>query len=75
MQTLSTTNQELREFRDWYADHHGTQPTEHSVFTTCICGHFHTYTKAAEAILSEMRKMRLVEVRAGKVTINDKANE
>lgn len=57
------------EFCNWYADRFGNGPTPCSVFVTCLCGHFHTYTKAAEAILKEMNRAGLVVVKRGTVQI------
>jgi hypothetical protein len=63
------TNQELRDFRDWYAGRHGRDPTSFSIFVTCLCGYFHTYPKAATALLKELRRLGFAKVKAGDVTI------
>ena len=34
-----------------------------------LCGHFHTYPKAASTILREMKGLGLVEVRGGTVRV------
>lgn len=59
----------LTEFCRWYADFHGTRPKARSVFITCLCGHFHTYPKAAETILRELKRLRMVEESGGSVRI------
>lgn len=58
----------LSEFCNWYADRFGSV-TDRSSFITSMCGHFHTYTKAAEAILKEMNRAGLVVVKRGTVQI------
>ena len=59
----------LREFCKWYAGNFGARPAACSVFVTCLCGHFHTYPKAASTILREMKGLGLVEVRGGTVRV------
>ena len=67
--TDQPTASELLRFREWYADFHGVQPTERSVFVTCLCGHFHTYTKAVASILRDLKKLGLIETRGGTVRV------
>ena len=58
----------LRGFCKWFLKAHGEQAAN-SVFTTCICGYFHTYTKAAEALLSEMKQLGFVKFGRGTVRV------
>ena len=60
---------ELMEFCNWYADFHGATDIAQSVIETCICGYFNTYTKAAKSLLIRCKKLRLVNVANGIVTI------
>lgn len=60
---------ELREFCKWYAGRFGNTQTETSTFTTCLCGHFHTYSKAALSILRDMKGLGLVQVRNNTVKV------
>lgn len=53
------TNKDLKEFCEWFADFHGTDTTP-SVFTTCMCGHFRTYTKASAQLLKRCKVLGLV---------------
>ena len=45
----SVTDNDLMAFCNWFADFHGNT-TSPSVFTTCLCGRSHTYTKAANQL-------------------------
>ena len=62
------TDDQLKEFCEWFAGFHGVT-TEPSVFTTCMCGHFHTYEKAAKLLMKRCKELRLVVVRKGILTI------
>lgn len=64
----NVTDKELKEFCTWYADFHGTKTVNSSVMTTCLCGYFHTYPKAAEMLLRRCKQLGLVGIHQGKVT-------
>ena len=55
----SVTDNDLMALCDWFADFHGNT-TSPSVITTCLCGHFHTFTKAADRLLKRCMRLRLV---------------
>lgn len=55
-----TTDNDLMAFCRWYADWHGATKIVPTVFTTCMCGHLHTYTKEAEKLLKRCLKLHLV---------------
>lgn len=59
------TQTQLHDFCKWFAGYHGTEQPEHVFFVTCLYGHFHTYPKAAESLLRDMRRTGLVEEKAG----------
>ena len=69
----SVTDKDLIAFCEWFADWHG-KTTSPSVFTTCLCGYFHTYTKAANQMLKRCMRMRLVVVQGDKLTIANNDN-
>ncbi len=54
---------ELREFCTWYQVHFRKKESFKSVVTTCMCGHFHTYTRAAEILLKRCVELGLVTVK------------
>lgn len=64
----SVTDNDLMAFCEWFADFHGNT-TSPSVFTTCLCGYFHTYTKAANQLLKRCMRLKLVNVKSGDLTI------
>ena len=57
----SITDNELMAFCRWFAGFHGGT-TSPSVFTTCMCGYFHTYTKAANKLLKRCMRLGAVVV-------------
>lgn len=68
MMSDEITNNELMDFCVWFADWHGNT-TPQSVFTTCLCGYFHTYTKVANKLLTRCKKLKLVTINDDGVTI------
>lgn len=69
------TDNDLMAFYRWFADFHG-DTTEPSVFTTAMCGHFHTYTKVANKLLTRCKKLRLVVADGDTLTIvNNNVNK
>lgn len=62
------TNNELMAFCRWFVDWHG-KTTMPSVFTTCLCGHFQTYTKVANKLLTRCKKLKLVAINNDVLTI------
>jgi len=63
------TDDDLLEFLGWFADWHGRKSVADSVMTTCMTGYFKTYHKAADGLLTRCRKLHLVDVTKGIVTI------
>jgi len=61
------TYEELKDAVRWYKQRHGSTPVERSVFTTFICGYFHTYPRNASFILKEMQECDLITITKGKV--------
>ena len=69
--TKTVTNIEdsrLLEFCTWYAQRHGVKPVPFSVFTTCICGYFHTFSKTAGTIVARCQDAGLISVKHKVVT-------
>ena len=54
------TDQDLRTFCKWYVGFHGTKPVAATVLTTCLCGYFSTYAKAADKLLARLKKLDLI---------------
>lgn len=54
------TDNDLMVFCRWYADFHGATDIMPSVITTCLCGYFHTFTKAANQLLKRCMRLKLV---------------
>ena len=63
------TDNDLMAFCRWYADFHGATDIMPSVITTCLCGHFHTFTKAANQLLKRCMRLRLVVADGDTLTI------
>lgn len=63
------TDNDLMVFCRWYADFHGATNITPSVITTCLCGHFHTFTKAANQLLKRCMRLRLVVAGGDTLTI------
>lgn len=63
------TDNDLREFLGWYQDFHGSQPVAASVITTCMTGYFKTFAKAADKLLTRCKRLKLVAVKDGIVTM------
>lgn len=49
------TDTNLADFCKWYAEWHGRKPVAASVITTCMCGYFKTYSKAADKLLARCK--------------------
>lgn len=62
------TDNDLMAFCEWFADFHGNT-TSPSVFTTCLCGHFHTYTKAANQLLERCKRLRFAVAKGDNLNI------
>lgn len=54
------TDEDLREFCEWYVGFHGTKPVSATVLTTCMTGYFSTYAKAADKLLARLKKLDLI---------------
>lgn len=63
------TDNDLMAFCRWYADFHGATDITPSVITTCLCGYFHTFTKAAYQLLKRCMRLRLVVADGDNVNI------
>lgn len=63
------TDNDLMAFCRWYADFHGATNITPSVITTCLCGHFHTSTKAANQLLKRCMRLKLVVADGDTLTI------
>jgi hypothetical protein len=63
------TDNDLREFCQWFADWHGCKVASASVIATCMTGHFKTFPKAADKLLNKCIQLRLLEVKKGIVTL------
>ena len=55
------TDDELLKLCNDYVSYHGSDAVEESVFATYVCGHLHTFTKRAEAIICQCVKIGLVK--------------
>ena len=62
------SDEQLRGFCGWYCRHHGSAPVCQSVFVTCLCGYFHTFSRAAEVIASRCQDAGLISVKHKVVT-------
>ena len=60
---------DLREFLGWYQDFHGCRPVDASVITICMTGYFKTFAKAADKLLTRCKRLKLVAINDGVVTI------
>ena len=60
MNNEEISDMDLREFCKWYTGFHGTKPVAATVLTTCLCGYFHTYAKAADKLLARLQKLDLI---------------
>ncbi len=54
---------ELKEFCTWYQVRFKKSQSAKSVVTTCMCGHFHTYTRMAENLLKRCEQLKLVKIK------------
>lgn len=63
------TDNELREFCQWYKHHFGQHEDTESVFVTCMCGHFHSCPKAMQPMLKRMVALGLIKRDKEKITI------
>ena len=72
MRVEDITDDDLREFLGWFADWHGRKAVASSVMTTCMTGHFKTFSKAADKLLARCKRLRLVDVTDKVVTIRAK---
>lgn len=68
------TDNDLMVFCRWYADFHGATNITPSVITTCLCGHFHTFTKAANQLLKRCKRLKLVVADGDTLTIVNNDN-
>ena len=69
MKMEDITDKDLREFLGWYRDFHGCRPVAPSVITTCMTGYFKTFAKAADKLLARCKRLKLVAINDGLVTI------
>ena len=70
MRIEDITEDNLREFLRWYQEFHGSRPADESVITTCMCGYFGTFPKAANKLLARCDVLELVNVDDGVVTFS-----
>lgn len=63
------TDNDLRGFLGWYQDFHGFAPVDASVITTCMTGYFKTFAEAAGKLLARCKRLKLVALKDGVVTI------
>ncbi|MDD6686826.1 MAG: hypothetical protein PUE70_03935 [Sodaliphilus pleomorphus] len=60
MMNEKITDNDLMGFCKWYAGFHGAADIESSAIETCLCGYFHTFSKAANQLLKRCMKLGLV---------------
>lgn len=70
MKIEDITDNDLREFLGWYQDFHGSKAAPISVITTCMCGYFGTFQKAADKLLVRCKRLKFVAIKNGMVTID-----
>lgn len=63
------TDNDLMEFCKWYAGFHGAADIEPSVIETCLCGYFHTFSKAANQLLKRCMKLGLVVAESDTISL------
>lgn len=61
METIS--DKDLQDFCKWYKDRFNRIADEKGVVITCLCGHFHTYTKRAKELLKRCESINLLAVK------------
>ena len=59
----SVVDKDLQDFCRWYKDHFGRAEDEKDVVVTCLCGHFHTYTKKAKELLGRCESLNLLAIK------------
>ncbi len=64
------TDEDLREFCEWYVGFHGTKPVSATVLTTCLCGYFATFSKEADKLLARLKRLNLVQVKGTEVFVS-----
>ena len=63
------TDNDLREFIEWYNGFHGTATVEESVFNTCACGHFHSFPRKVKDCITRMVALGFIRRNKGKIEI------
>ncbi len=56
------SDKDLRDFCKWYKDRFNKVADGKGVVITCLCGHFHTYTKRAKELLKRCESINLLAV-------------
>ena len=69
MNADNITDHDLVKFCEWFAGYHGAS-TIPSVFTTCMCGYFHTYPKVANKLYKRCLRLGLINVTADMVSLS-----
>ena len=64
------TDEDLREFCEWYVGFHGTKPVSATVLLTCLTGFFHTHSKAADKLIIRLNRLNLVHVKGIEIIIS-----
>lgn len=69
MRVENITDNDLRQFCQWYAGFHGCKPVAASMLATCLTGYFSTYSKAADKILVRLKRLNLIAVKDDTITL------
>ena len=54
------SDKDLQDFCKWYKDRFNKVADEKGVMITCLCGHFHTYTKRAKELLKHCEELNIL---------------
>ena len=57
----------MQNFAEWFKNYHGSDAKPKDVVITALCGYAHTYSKMAENLLKEAKKMGLCSEHQGMI--------
>lgn len=72
MMNEKITDNDLMGFCKWYAGFHGAADIESSVIETCLCGYFHTFSKAAKSLLMRCKKLSFIVAEGDTISFTSK---
>lgn len=60
MSVEEIADSELVDFCQWFKKHYAKSESYESALITCLCGHFHTYSKQAKVIMNRLKSLELI---------------